>query len=47
MVGFTEKLNEQSFGLLGQLGFFSNVAEVRFDYEAGLFGIAVVDPTGE
>jgi hypothetical protein len=40
VVGFSEALDDKDFGILGQLGFFSKVGEVRFDYKAGLFGLS-------
>ena len=39
VVGFTERQDEVGFGILGQLGFFNEVAQVYFDYNAGWFAI--------
>jgi hypothetical protein len=42
-IGFSAKQDRMGFGLLGQLGFFSEVAQVHFDYKAGWFRIDAVD----
>jgi hypothetical protein len=44
VVGFAERQDEVGFGLLGQLGFFSKVAQVYFDHRAGWFAIKPLDP---
>ncbi len=38
-VGFSERQDQVAFGILGQLGFFSEVGGVYFDHRAGWFGI--------
>ena len=44
IVGFTDRQDGVGFGILGQLGFFSKVAQVSFDYKAGRFAIMAVNP---
>lgn len=46
-VGFTEKLNEYEIGVLGQLGSFSEVEQVTFNYQKGSFGIYTIDPVAQ
>lgn len=43
-IGFTAKQDRMNFGLLGQLGFFSQVKQVHFDYMSRWFRIDTVDP---
>ena len=43
-IGFTAKQDRMSFGVLGQLGFFSEVNQVHFHHGAGWFGIDTAAP---
>ncbi len=44
VVGFSQRQEEVGWGLLGQLGFFNEVADVCFNYRAATFAIKVLDP---